>query len=513
MKTWPSALRLLSVFVFAGLAAACTAASGPTPQPVPRVGVMHVGTDHNPPSLATLVAGLGDLGWFDGSPTQVMQQLIGDGTLVDGRMKQVQGEYDGQRIQLIWRNLDGKDQAEAQAQEFVRERVDLIVAFEDKSIAAAQDATADPGEPDPGRLPAPVGSGPRRPGRQPLAPGREPDRGVRCARPGRQAARDLPGDPGPAPQPLRLLTLVDPTDDPATPPLLVEARDAAGKLGIELDEHEASDDAGLEAAFQSLTPGAVDGVFILSPSLRLNFSEEDPRRSRRRRTCPSRPTARNGSTPRRTTRARSSRSASTSRPSEPPAARFVDSILKGAKPADLPAQEVPKVEFALSLKRAAELGITVPDDVVSQADLVYPIARRTLEPMVATPAPAASTPRLEVRGGRRDAGRGGHRLGRDQRVLVLLRGQQAGRDRGRGGQGVVRRHLDPPVHPAARRRPRRRGDIDPGRCRRTGIASGHSGTCSCVSAAISALTYLDATGTACVHAYSNEVDKIDSLDL
>ena len=43
-----------------------------------------------------------------------MQQLIGDGTLVDGRMQQVQGEYDGQRIELIWRNLD-KDQAAAQA--------------------------------------------------------------------------------------------------------------------------------------------------------------------------------------------------------------------------------------------------------------------------------------------------------------------------------------------------------------------------------------------------------------
>jgi ABC-type uncharacterized transport system substrate-binding protein len=52
-------------------------------------------------------------------------------------------------------------------------------------------------------------------------------------------------------------------------------------------------------------------------------------------------------------------------------ARFVDSILKGAQPGDLPAQEVPKVEFALSLRRAAELHIDVPDDVVTQADLVY----------------------------------------------------------------------------------------------------------------------------------------------
>src|SRR4029077_11415437 len=65
------------------------------------------------------------------------------------RMKQVQGQYQGQRIELIWRNLDGEPQqinkVQEQAQGFVRERVDLIVAFEDKSIRAAQDATAAPG--------------------------------------------------------------------------------------------------------------------------------------------------------------------------------------------------------------------------------------------------------------------------------------------------------------------------------------------------------------------------------
>ncbi len=140
MKTWPSTLRLLIVFMLASLVTGCaTTIVQPSPS-VPRVGVMHVGTDHNPPSLATLVTGLGDLGWFDGPPAQVMQQLIGDGKLVNGRMTQLQGEYDGPRIQLIWRNLGGKDQATAQAQEFVRERVNLIVAFEDTSIAAAQAA-------------------------------------------------------------------------------------------------------------------------------------------------------------------------------------------------------------------------------------------------------------------------------------------------------------------------------------------------------------------------------------
>ena len=276
---------------------------------------MHVGTDHNPPSLATLVAGLGDLGWFDGPAAPVMQQLVGDGKLVDGRMQQVQGEYDGQRIVLIWRNLLDKAQAVAQAQEFVRERVDLIVAFEDKSIAAAQDATSDPAN----RIPV-VFLHPSDPVRDGLI--------TSLAHPGGNltggfGARDpvakqleLYREILPEPQPLRLFTLVDPTDSPATPPLLKEAEDAAGKLGIKLDEHEASDDAGLAAAFQSLTPGSADGVFILSPSLRLNFSKKILGLAAAAN-LPVQAHRVNGSTLNRTTRARCSPSASTSRPSEP----------------------------------------------------------------------------------------------------------------------------------------------------------------------------------------------------
>jgi ABC-type uncharacterized transport system substrate-binding protein len=369
MKTWPSARAMLSVILFASLVGACSYQSTPTPQPVRRVGVMHVGTDHNPPALATLVAGLGDLGWFDGSPDQVTQQLTGDGTMDQGRMKQLAGQYDGQRIELIWRNLADADQAAKQAREFVDERVDLIVAFEDKSIRAAQDATADPGN----RIPV-VFLHPSDPVRDGLVQS--------LAHPGGNltgvwGARDpvvkqlekyreiLPG-----PQPLRLLTLVDPTDEPATPPLLPGARDAAAKLGIELDERQAADDAGLDAAFASLVPGSVDGVFILSPSLRLNFSRKIlglaaaanlPVQAHRREWVD----------PKQTDQGALFSVGVNTGPVGTAASRFVDSILKGARPGDLPAQEVPKVEFALSLRRAAELGIHVPDEVVTLADLVY----------------------------------------------------------------------------------------------------------------------------------------------
>jgi putative ABC transport system substrate-binding protein len=371
MKTWPSALALLSVILFAGVAGACSGPNASTPQPVLRVGLMHVGTDHNPPSLATLVAGLGDLGWFDGPASQVMQQLTGDGTMVQGRMKQVQGQYDGQRIELIWHNLDPAqpDQVVEQAREFVRERVDLIVAFEDKSIGAARDATADPGD----RIPV-VFLHPLDPFRNGLVeslshPGGNLT-GVWGARDPVAKQLEIYREIMTGPQPLRLLTLVDPNDTATGLGLLTEARDAAGKLGIELDEVEAADDAGLEAAFQSLTPGTVDGVFILSSSLRLNFSKKIlglaaaanlPVQAHRSQWVD----------PQLTDHGALFSLGVDVGPVGAAGARYVDSILKGVKPADLPAQEVPNVVFALSLRRAAELGIRVPDPVVTQADVVY----------------------------------------------------------------------------------------------------------------------------------------------
>jgi putative ABC transport system substrate-binding protein len=373
MKTRPSALALLSVILCASLVGACSDQNSATPQPVLRVGLMHVGTDHNPPSLATLVAGLGDLGWFDGSAKPVMQQLVGDETKVQGRMKQVQGQYDGQRIQLIWRNLDPAqpdqpDQVAEQAREFVRERVDLIVAFEDKSIGAAQDATADPGN----RIPV-VFLHPSDPLRDGLVeslahPGGNLT-GVWGARDPVAKQLEIYREIMPGPQPLRLLTLVDPSDT-ATPPLLTEAHTAAGKLGIKLDEVEAANDAGLEAAFQSLRPGAVDGAFILSSSLRLNYSAKILALAAAAN-LPVQAHRKEWVDPQKIDQGALFSLGVDVGPVGTAAAVFVDSILKGARPADLPAQEVPKVVFALNLRRAAELGIVVRDAVVTQADLVY----------------------------------------------------------------------------------------------------------------------------------------------
>ncbi|HZO26133.1 MAG TPA: ABC transporter substrate binding protein [Chloroflexota bacterium] len=94
----------------------CATQTPPKPaQPnVYRLGLFHVGLDHVPPSLQALRDGLRELGYEE-----------------------------GKNITLDWRNLPDEEAANVTAREFLRDRVDLIVAVENQTLRATKAATTE----------------------------------------------------------------------------------------------------------------------------------------------------------------------------------------------------------------------------------------------------------------------------------------------------------------------------------------------------------------------------------
>jgi putative ABC transport system substrate-binding protein len=292
-----------------------------------HVGLFHVGLDHDPPALASLRASLQRLGYEE-----------------------------GKTIRLDYRNQADEAAARKTARAFVRERVDVIVAFENQAVRAAQAATS--------QIPivfAHVSD--------PVAAGFVKS----IARPGGNltGVADYVGELQDKRMQIlaqivrvrRLLVLTDPTD-PATAALTADVVRAAAQLGIQPVERRATSEGELTKIFASLKPGEVDAVIAASPKLLTNFPALILKLSLERQlplAYHRRALVEQG--------ALLSYGPNMSAVGED-AAGYVDRILKGARPAELPIQQAARLELVINARTAKELGLTIPPSVRLQADEV-----------------------------------------------------------------------------------------------------------------------------------------------
>jgi putative ABC transport system substrate-binding protein len=297
-------------------------------QKVWRIGLFHVGLDHVPPSLDGLRDGLKALGYEE-----------------------------GKNLQLDFRNVADEAAARVVALELARGRPDLLVAFENQTLRAAKAAATN--------IPVvflhvtdPVGAGVveslAHPGRNItgfIALGNAPAKEVELFK------QLVPGLH-------RLLVLSDP-DDPGAPVYRREVRQVGTALKFQLVERAVRSQADLARVFASLSRGGVDGVFIASLNLRVKFHALIIRLASERHL----PVAghrkewvEQG--------ALFSYAENIREVGRAAAARYVDKILRGAKPADLPVEAYEHPELVINLKAAKALGLTIPPSLLQRADQV-----------------------------------------------------------------------------------------------------------------------------------------------
>src|SRR5215207_10083222 len=265
-----------------------------------RIGLFHVGLDHVPPSLPTLKEELARLGYIE-----------------------------GRNVVLDWRNQESEETARAVAQEWVAAGYDLIVAFEDQCIHVAKEATS--------TIPIvfvhpfdPVAAGYikslSRPGGNITGPVSHLD----------LLGKQLELFKEVSPRLRRVLVLGD-HRDPFSPSQLEIARRATAVLGIELVERDTPTRVELERVFAELTPGEIDGVVVASPNVMTNLTGSILALAGR--THVPVVTHRKGWAEKGALFSYAADFAAAGSV----AAHFIEKIFKGAKPGELPAEEVSRI--------------------------------------------------------------------------------------------------------------------------------------------------------------------------
>ena len=265
---------------------------------------------------------------------------------------------EGKNIVIEWRSAEGKlDRLPALAAELVRLKVDVIVTSASRETRAVKEATntipivmTNEGDP--------VGTG----------------FVASLARPGGNITGLSTLAPELSGKRLELLKEIVPklsrmavlggSTSPGNAQMLRDVELAAGALKLKLQILDILDPKDIEAAYHAATKGRADAVLLLSSSILTSQRTQVIELAVKSRLPASyaRPEFVEAG------------GLMTYGPSTTDlhrrAATYVDKILKGAKPADLPVEQPKKFEFIINLKAAKQIGLTIPPNVLARADKV-----------------------------------------------------------------------------------------------------------------------------------------------
>ena len=267
------------------------------------------------------------------------------------------GYVEGQNLVVERRFAEGKvDRLSGLARELVGLRVDVIVAVSSAAVQAAKEATT--------AVPIvmsfssdPVGRGfvvsLARPGGNVT--------GVALAPETELVGKRLELIKEAVPRVARIAVLT--TGEPSSKSQVEKARQAAPALSIKLVVVEVRD-ADYDRAFAAMVTEGAGALFVVA-NPRLNLHRKQIHRLAAKHRIPAiydwRENAEEGGL-----MAYGSNNAALSRR----VAEYVDKILKGAKPADLPVEQPTKFELVINLKTAKALGLTIPPSLLLRADQV-----------------------------------------------------------------------------------------------------------------------------------------------
>ena len=268
------------------------------------------------------------------------------------------GYVDGKNIVIEWRFADGKlDRLPAQAAELVRLKLDIIVSSGSTPTRTARAATS--------TIPIVMSND-----NDPVGDGFV----ASLARPGGNISGLSNFAPELSGKRLEILREVLPklarvavigtSTNPAYAQVIKEVELTANALGVKLQNLDVLDSKDTETAFRAASKGRADGVLVLTSATlvpqRVQLAELAVKNRLPVMYSNSQYVEAGGlmfyganvlDLDRR-------------------AATYVDKILKGAKPADLPIEQPKKFEFIINLKAAKQIGLTIPPNVLARADKV-----------------------------------------------------------------------------------------------------------------------------------------------